>query len=84
MTSDAALPDPFAVVAAALKCPKEEISEESAMLRHHGWDSLGHVDIIGAIEDALGIEIPDDEVPKLTTMKDICEFFDRQSHTDGE
>ena len=84
MTLRAAPPDPFDVVAEALGCLKEELSEESAMRRHHGWDSSGHVAIITAIEDVLGIDIPDDEVLELTTMKAICEFFDRQSRTNGE
>ena len=54
------------------------------MRRHHGWDSFGHVAIITAIEDVLGISIDDDEAWELKTMKAICEFFDRQSRTNGE
>lgn len=84
MTVGTAPPNPFDVVAKALGCPKEELSEESAMLRHHGWDSFGHVAIITAIEDVLGISIDDDEVLKLTTMKAIYELFNSQSRTDGE
>ncbi len=84
MTLGATPPDPFDVVAEALKCPKESLSRESKMLRHHGWDSLGHVEIIEAIEEVLEVSIDDDEAWELRTMKAICEFFDRQSRTNGE
>lgn len=84
MTLGATPPDPFDVVAKALGCPKEELSEESAIRHYHGWDSLGHVKIITAIEYVLETSITDDEVVELTNMKAICEFFDRQSRTDGK
>ena len=84
MTSNTLPRDPFDVVAKALKCPKESLSRESEQYRHHGWDSLGHVEIIEAIEKVLGINISDDEAEELTTMKAICKFFNSQSRTSGE
>ena len=84
MTSRAAPPDPFDVVASALRCSKESLSKKSAMYRDHGWDSFGHVSVTAAIEDELGVSIDDDEVWKLTTMEAISEFFNRHSRMDGE
>ena len=84
MTSRTVPPDPFDVVAKALKCPQESLSRESEVYRHHGWDSFGHVGIITAIEKVLGISIDYDEAQELGTMKAICEFFDCQSRTNGE
>ena len=84
MTSRTAPPDPFDVVAAALRCPKEALSGRSAMYRDHGWDSLGHVSVISNIEDVLQVTIDDDEAWKLTTMKAISEFFNLHSGMDGE
>ncbi len=69
--------DPFGVVAAALGCAPGSLSNDSGMYRDHGWDSFGHVSVITAIEDALGISIPNDDVTKLTTMSAIVAFFDR-------
>ena len=84
MTSHAVPPDPYDVVAAALECPKESLAWQSSMYQHHGWDSLGHVNIVTAIEHALGISIDDDQILNLTTMKAICEFFDRHSRTNRQ
>ena len=84
MTSRAVPPDLFDVVAGALNCSKESLSDKSAMYRHHGWDSFGHVSVITAIEGVLGVSIDDDEVLKLRTMEAISEFFNRHSRMDGE
>jgi acyl carrier protein len=35
------------------------------------WDSMGHVNIIGAVEDSYQIQITPDEILKLQTVKDI-------------
>lgn len=68
--------DPYAVVAEALRCSREDLSEESAMYRTHGWDSVGQISVITAIEYTLGVNILDTETQRLTTMKSIVEFFD--------
>ena len=83
MTSSGGTPDPLEVVARALERPQDGLSDESAMYRDHGWDSFGHVSIIVAIEDVLNVNIEDEEVWELTTMKAIREFFDHCSRTIG-
>ncbi len=81
MTSRVAAPDPFDVVAKALKCQKDTLSIESAMYRDHGWDSFGHVNVITAIEEVLKVSIGNDEMLKLRTMTAIRDFFDRHIQT---
>ncbi len=76
--------DPFEVVARALGCPREAITIESAMRRTHKWDSLGHVSVVTALEDAYHLSISDDEILSLTTMKSIVEFHKRHTRTDGD
>ena len=84
MTPRVAVPDPFDVVAKALKCRKDALSIESAMYRDHGWDSFGHVNIIAAIEGVLKVTIDDDEMLQLTTMTAIRDFFERHFQTIAE
>ena len=69
--------DPFIVVAQALGCSHGSLSVESAMYKDHGWDSIGHVSVIVALEKAYGVSISNDEVMILTTMKAIIEFSQR-------
>ena len=77
MNSSGKAPDPFDVVARALQRPRECLTEESAIYRDHGWDSLGHLNVIMAIEEALGIAIENEEAWQLKNMKVIAEFFER-------
>ena len=84
MTPHVALPDPFDVVSKALQCRKQSLSEHSAMYLTHRWDSFGHVSIIAAIEQVLEVNIDNDDVMKMTTMKAICDFFTHHSHTTEE
>jgi citrate synthase len=40
------------------------------------WDSLGHVEIVGALEERLGIVLPLDEIPRLRTINSIVAFVE--------
>jgi len=77
MTPPVESPDPFTVVATALRCRRETLTPESGMYRTHGWDSFGHVNVIVALEDAYGLSIPNDEILSLNTMKAIVERCQR-------
>jgi acyl carrier protein len=63
--------EPFQIVAAAIGSSPEALTIDSAMYRDHGWDSFGHVSVIAALEDACGICVPDGDVMKYRTMKEI-------------
>jgi acyl carrier protein len=39
------------------------------------WDSLRHVAVILAVEDALGADLTADEISKLNSIRDIMEVF---------
>lgn len=71
------LPDPFSIVAEVLGCPRESLSIDSARYRDHGWDSLGHVTIVIALEDAYGIGIDDETIEKYATMKAIHQLYEQ-------
>lgn len=68
---------PYEVVASILKVPIEALELESGMGNFRGWDSLEHVSIIGALEAEYKISIPDDELEKLSSMKDIIAYYQK-------
>lgn len=82
MTPDNGPPDPFEVVARALGRPRESLTNESAMYRDHGWDSLGHLGVIMGIEEALGMSIGNDEAWTLKNMEAISKLF--KNHNGSE
>lgn len=76
MTTAGTLRDPYELVAQALGRQPGSITLDSAMYRDHGWDSLGHVGIITALEEAYGSAIADADIGKFITMKAIVEYYE--------
>lgn len=73
------LTSPIDLVAKVLEVKPEIINEKSAMGETPNWDSLNHIIIIGEIENAYEIAIPNDEIENYITMKAIIEIYNKQS-----
>ncbi|XP_054290121.1 acyl carrier protein, mitochondrial-like isoform X2 [Macrosteles quadrilineatus] len=52
----------------------EELKLESHFMNDLGLDSLDHVEVIMAMEDEFGFEIPDDDAEKLLKPQDIVNY----------
>jgi acyl carrier protein len=44
-----------------------------------GADSLDQVELVMAFEESFGIEVPDEDAEKMTTVKDAVEYIDKHS-----
>ena len=55
------------VVADVLNADPASIGPEFSMDTVEQWDSLRHMTLVLAIEDAFGVEIPDDEAANITS-----------------
>jgi len=54
--------------------PFFQLSLESHFIKDLGLDSLDHVEVIMAIEDEFGFEIPDDHAEKLLTPAKLAQY----------
>ncbi|MGK0466580.1 MAG: acyl carrier protein [Clostridium sp.] len=62
-------------IASQLSIDEEEIKMESSFMNNLGADSLDIVELIMALEEEYDIEIPDEDVEKITTVGDVVEYI---------
>ncbi|WP_291641777.1 acyl carrier protein [Clostridium sp.] len=62
-------------IASQLSIDEEEIKMESSFMNNLGADSLDIVELIMALEEEYEIEIPDEDVEKITTVGDVVEYI---------
>ncbi|WP_024834645.1 acyl carrier protein [Ruminiclostridium josui] len=54
---------------------EEDITMEASFIDDLGADSLDIVELIMALEEEFGLEIPDNEAEKITTVSDVVEYI---------
>ncbi|CAN1559300.1 AcpP Acyl carrier protein [Fimbriimonadaceae bacterium] len=61
-----------------LSVKEEEVLESSSFQDDLGADSLDVVELVMALEDEFGIEIPDDEVGEIKTVGAAVEYIEKK------
>ncbi|MDH7499656.1 MAG: acyl carrier protein [candidate division NC10 bacterium] len=56
-----------------------EVTLQAKFVEDLGADSLDTVELVMALEEEFGIEIPDEDAEKIVTVKDAVEYI--RSHT---
>lgn len=56
-----------------------EVTAESAFMEDLGADSLDVVEIVMALEDEFGVEIPDTDVTNIKTVGDAGEYVSKKT-----
>jgi acyl carrier protein len=60
-----------------LEIDEESITMESDLVEDLKADSLAIVELIMDLEQEFDIEIPDEELPKVTTVKDVVDYIEK-------
>jgi acyl carrier protein len=66
------------IIAEQLGVNENEITNESSFVDDLGADSLDTVELVMALEEEFGTEIPDEDAEKITTVQQAIEYV--QSH----
>lgn len=55
----------------------EQVTEEASFIDDLGADSLDTVELVMALEEEFGMEIPDEEAEKISTVKAAIEYIEK-------
>ena len=75
MDMDATFDDVKKVVVEQLGVDADKVTEGAAFVGDLGADSLDMVELNMALEEAFSIEIPDDDVSKITTVGALVDYI---------
>ena len=68
------------VVSEQLGAKPEEVRPESSFIDDLGADSLDTVELVMALEEKFGIEIPDEYAEKMLTLDDVVKYIESKSN----
>ena len=54
----------------------EKVTDDASFVEDMGADSLDTVELVMALEEEYGVDIPDEDVEKVTTVKDVIAYID--------
>ncbi len=66
------------IIAEQLGVKPEEVKPEASFIDDLGADSLDTVELVMALEEEFGIEIPDEDAEKITTVGDAIKYIENK------
>jgi acyl carrier protein len=70
------------MVADVLEIEPEELGADDDLAGEHGADSLQAIEILASIEKAYDVEIPQEELAKMTTLRAVYDVV--KTHAGGQ
>ena len=67
------------IIVEELGVEREKLTDDASFMEDLGADSLDTVEIIMAIEEAFGLEIPESEQEKIRTVGDAITYIEKHN-----
>jgi acyl carrier protein len=64
------------IISAQLKADPASILPETIVTEDLGADSLDVVELLMAIDEAFGVNVPDEDIPSLKTVQNIVDYVE--------
>jgi acyl carrier protein len=64
------------IIVEQLGVKPDQVTPEAKFIEDLGADSLDTVELIMALEEEFGIEVPDEQAEKLTTVGDVAKYIE--------
>lgn len=68
-----------AIIAEQLGVKQEEVTGEASFVDDLGADSLDTVELVMAFEEEFGIEIPDEDAEKITSVGEAIKYIEEKT-----
>ena len=69
------------IIVEQLGVKAEEVTPEASFVDDLGADSLDTAELVMALEEEFGIEIPDEDAEKIQTVGDAIKYIEEKSAT---
>jgi acyl carrier protein len=67
------------IIVDQLGVEEETVTPEASFVDDLGADSLDTVELVMALEEEFGIEIPDEDAEKIAKVKDAVDYIEKHS-----
>ncbi len=67
------------IIVEQLGVDEAEVTPNASFVDDLGADSLDQVELVMALEEAFGIEIPDEDAEKIKTVQDAVNYIDQHA-----
>jgi len=67
------------IIVDQLGVEEETVTPEASFVDDLGADSLDTVELVMALEEEFGVEIPDEDAEKITKVKEAIEYIEKHS-----
>jgi acyl carrier protein len=67
-----------AIIAEQLGVKEEEVTPQASFIDDLGADSLDTVELVMALEEEFGIEIPDEDAEKMLTVGEAIKYIEEK------
>jgi acyl carrier protein len=64
------------IIVERLSVEEKDVTKESSFIDDLGADSLDTVELVMALEEEFGLEIPDEEAEKIVTVGDAVKYIE--------
>lgn len=68
------------LIAEALGVDTEMVTDDLAYGDLPEWDSMGHMNVMMALEERFGVEITTETIASLVNIPAVCAYLEEQSH----
>ena len=66
------------IVVEQLGVSEDQVTEDAKFIEDLGADSLDQVELVMALEEEFGADIPDEDAEKLTTVGDAIKYIEEK------